>query len=148
MKRLRTGGGTPAPASSHAPAGLRFRCTGRFLGLAFLGLIHASSYLVVSLPDLRCDLGPEVLLFDSLLRALDNCRSHLRVGEQHSQHVRQVVNISRPEGEPGIFDHFTILWNITRKDTNARTHGVQQRQRKSFQIGWQGEQSRMGQQFV
>src|ERR1700722_4047150 len=73
---------------------------------------------------------------------------HGWIGNQELQPLRQICCVASPEREAGIFHRFPIFWNITGEHTQSRTHSVKQCQGESFEIGWQNEEHRVGQQFI
>ena len=58
------------------------------------------------------------------------------------------MDIASTKGKSGISDHFAVFRDVAGESANARAHRVQQRQRKTLQIGWQHEEHCVGEKIV
>lgn len=81
------------------------------------------------------DFVPLILLLNPLFRYSSGGCSCCRIRYQETQHLFEVLDISRLEEETGAIDHFPIFWNVAGKDAHTGAHGFQERERQALQIG-------------
>jgi len=82
----------------------------------------------VLLYDAPRDVGPEILLADSLLGGATGRMPQGRVGDQHAQQFGKGKLVADGEGVPDALHQFAVFGNVAGDHAQAGTHGIQQSQ--------------------